>query len=412
LPKQPWTKVGLLTSNRDFRNFWLGRAFSATGDGAAALALLVYVQDRSGSGAAVGALLLAQTVPRVALGPVAGAIADRMDQRQVMIGSDLAQAVLFTAIALTTPPFWILLILITAATVAATAFSPAGSASLPELVDKKDLASANAWLGTAFNLQLVFGPLLGGLLVATIGIQGALAANVLSFVLSGVLIRRLPALPPATEGAARKSLFEESWDGVLLAWRHRMARIVLVSLTLTVSFAALDDVALVFLAREVLDVGAAGFSVMASAYGVGMFAIALLLTRVSHRFKSTSTYIVGMLLTGIGAVITGFAPNLAAGVAGQGIAGSGNGTQNIATQTLVQQSVPRAQRGRAFGAITSGAFLGGTLARGIGGPLLDATSPRVLFLIGGVGVIVTTLATSMSVSRVDRIPRDTNGSPP
>jgi MFS family permease len=386
----------------------LGRALSTTGDGAAALALLVYVQEGTGSGAAVSALLLAQTVPRFALGPVAGAVADRLEQRRLMIVSDLAQALLFAIVALALPPFWVILLLVTGATVAATVFAPAGSASLPELVDADDLPPANAWLGTAFNLQLVFGPLLGGVLVATVGIQGALTANVVSFVLSAFLISRLPILPP-TEGAGDNSLLKQTMEGLRYTSSHKVARLVVLSLTFTVAFAALDDVALVFLAREVLRTGAAGFGVMASAYGIGMFTVALALTRASQRFKSTTVYLGGMLMTGVGGLATGVAPALAIGASGQALAGVGNGAQNVAKETLIQQTVPKGQLGRVFGTVTSGAFLGGTLARGIGGPLIEATSPRALFLIGGSGVILTTLVTKLALAQLNPTPPDNKG---
>jgi MFS family permease len=392
---------GLLVRNPVFRRFWLGRALSNTGDGAAALALLVYVQEGTSSGSAVSALLLAQTVPRFALGPIAGAIADRFEQRRVMIVSDIAQALLFAVVAFALPPFSVvLLLLVTGATVAATVFGPAGAASLPELVDADDLPPANAWLGTAFNLQLVFGPLLGGVLVAMVGIQGALTANVVSFVLSAILISRLPVLPP-TEGAGDNSLLKQTIEGLRYTSSHKVARLVVLSLTFTVAFAALDDVALVFLAREVLHVGAAGFGVMASAYGIGMFTVALALTRFSQRFKSRSIYLGGMLMTGVGGLATGVAPALAIGASGQALAGVGNGAQNVATETLIQQTIPKGQLGRVFGTVTSGAFLGGTLARGFGGPLIEATSPRALFLIGGSGVILTTLLTTLAFAQLD-----------
>jgi len=399
---------GLLVRNPVFRKFWLGRALSNTGDGAAALALLVYVQEGTGSGSAVSALLLAQTVPRFALGPIAGAVADRIEQRRLMIVSDLAQALPFAIIALALPPFWVILLLVTGATVAATVFGPAGSASLPELVDADDLPPANAWLGTAFNLQLVFGPLLGGVLVATVGIQGALVANVVSFALSAFLISRLPALPPS-EGAGDESLLEQTREGLRYAWSHRIARLVVLSLTFTVAFAAVDDVALVFLAREVLHVGAAGFGIMASAYGIGMFTVALVLTRVAQHFKSTSVYLGGMLMTGVGGLATGVAPALPIGTSGQALAGVGNGAHNVATETLIQQTVPKGQLGRVFGTVASGAFLGGTLARGIGGPLIEATSPRALFIIGGSGVILTTLLTTLALARIDPSSADNEG---
>ena len=70
--------------------------------------------------------------------------------------------------------------------------------------------------------------------------------------------------------------------------------------------------------------------------------------------------------------------------------GFGNGLENIAADTLIQQAVPREMLGRVFGLVTTAAFGGSTLAYAAGGPLLDLTSPRTVFLIAGAGILVVT----------------------
>jgi MFS family permease len=74
-------------------------------------------------------------------------------------------------------------------------------------------------------------------------------------------------------------------------------------------------------------------------------------------------------------------------VTAQAIGGAGNGADNVASDTLVQRSVPRAMLGRVFGATSMAAYVGAGIAYAAGGPLLDATSPRFVFLVAGVGVL-------------------------
>ena len=64
------------------------------------------------------------------------------------------------------------------------------------MVDEEELLSANAWLGTALNMQVAIGPLLGGLFVATLGIRGALAVDAASFLLSAALLGLLAGRTP------------------------------------------------------------------------------------------------------------------------------------------------------------------------------------------------------------------------
>jgi hypothetical protein len=77
--------------------------------------------------------------------------------------------------------------------------------------------------------------------------------------------------------------------------------------------------------------------------------------------------------------------------AAQAVAGCGNGLEVVATDTLVQRSVDRSHRGRVFGVVSAATLLGGAIARGLGGVLLDLTSAGATFVIGGVGVLPVTL---------------------
>jgi MFS family permease len=277
----PETSRWLLRREPRFARLWAAKAVSHLGDGAALVALVVYVQQIQGRGVAVSALLLAGTLPTL-LGPLAGALVDRVEQRRLMLGALAGQAVLYGAMAAVLPSFPVLLVLVAAASLLATVFAPAGRSVVPSLVPPTDLVRANSWMGMALTFQGTIGPAVGGVL-----------------------------------------------------------------------FAAVDDVALVFLAREDLHAGAVGFGVLVSLYGIG-FALA------------------------------------------QAVAGSGNGLEVVATDTLVQRSVPRSHRGRVFGVVSAATLLGGAIARGLGGVLVDLTSARATFVIGGSGVLLVTLGAGCS----------------
>jgi MFS family permease len=83
----------------------------------------------------------------------------------------------------------------------------------------------------------------------------------------------------------------------------------------------------------------------------------------------------------------------------QTVAGSGNGLDNVAVDTLVQRTVPRRRMGRVFGVVSTAALLGGATARGLGGIVVDLTSVRTTFVIGGVGVLVSTAVAGVMLAR-------------
>jgi MFS family permease len=385
----PGTSRWLLRREPRFARLWAAKAVSHAGDGAALVALVVYVQQTQRMGVAVSALLLAETLPTL-LGPMAGALVDRVEQRRLMLGAQVGQAVLYGAMAAVLPPFPVLLVLVAAASLLATVFAPAGRSVVPILVPPGDLVRANSWMGMALTLQGTIGPAVGGVLVAGAGIRGALWGNALSFAISAALVGGLPALPPQAADTQRVGLLKGTWEGLRYALGHPVARVLVIGLGFGVMFAAVDDVALVFLAREDLRAGGLGYGILVSVYGLGLAlgSLALMRTRASG---AAAGFTFGLLLTGAGGLLTGLAPVLGLAAVAQAVAGSGNGLEVVATDTLVQRSVPRSHRGRVFGVVSAATLLGGAIARGLGGVLLDLTSARATFVIGGAGVLLVTL---------------------
>jgi MFS family permease len=389
-----------LRSSRAFRRLWIARTLSHVGDGIAVVALVLLVQGSQRTGVAVGALLLASSLPRF-LGPFAGVVADRIQQRALMVGCDLGNAAVFLVIAGLEPSFPWLLGLVAASALLDTLFAPAGRSAIPALVEPEDLLQANAWMGTSLNLQVAVGTLLGGALVAGLGARGALAANALSFLLSAALLTGLPPLRTLQEGE-RRGFLAVGTAGLAYAWRTPAVRALVLALFLGVAFAAVDNVALVFLVRETLGGGPLAFGVVTAAYGVGMLAASIGLSWRRATVAAGALLLVGWSASGAGTVLTGLAPLLAVAAVAQAVAGFGNGLENVAGDTLIQQVVPRAMLGRVFGLVATAGFGGSTLAYAAGGFVLDLTSVRTVFLIGGTGVLVVTAFLWVSLRRAGR----------
>jgi MFS family permease len=379
----------LLRTNASFRRLFLARAASFTGDGAALVALLLYVKSTQQSGTAVGGLLLAMSLPRV-IGPMAGALADRMDRRTLMVACDLGQAAVFALIALVLPPYPVLLVLVVISATLTTAFEPASRSAMPALVESRDLPSANALLGTAFNLQIAVGPLLGGALVSGLGVRGAISANALSFMISAAFLLRLPPQIPTVEGE-RERLLADTKAGLAFVRGHAVAKAIVVTLFVGVSFAALDNVALVFLARDSLRASEFGFGALNASFGIGMILASLLMLRFAMRVPPRALFLAGWAISAAGTLATGLAPVLLIAIGFQVLAGSGNGLDNIARDTLIQRTVPGAMLGRVYGLTGTAAFLSSGLAYAAGGVLLDFMSARTVFVIAGAGTFAAVL---------------------
>ena len=392
-----------IRTSRPFRRLFLARLVSHVGDGIALTALVLLVQDERGTGTSVGVLLLATAIPHF-LGPLAGVVVDRAEQRSLMIACDLGQAAIFATIAWLDPSFPALVGLVALASGLDTLFAPAGRSALPALVRPEQLMRANAWIGMSLNIQVAVGPIIGGLLVTLFGggaagARGALAANALSFVLSAVFLLGLPKLRAPADGEEARGFLAVGGEGLRFAWRNRVVRTLIVALFVGVAFAGLDDVALVFLVRERLGGSALAYGLVTGAYGVGMLLGSLGLTWKGTAAAAGTVFLLGWVASGVGAVLTGIAPILALVAVGQAVAGVGNAVDVVAMDTLVQQAAPREMLGRVFGLVGTAAPAGHAIAFAAGGFLVDAFGPRNVFLIAGFGVLVVLMPVMLVLRR-------------
>ncbi|NMO49774.1 MFS transporter [Actinoplanes sp. TBRC 11911] len=372
--------------NAAFHRYWTARLVSYAGDQIARTALLVAVFDRYG-GTAVGFLLIAATVPRL-FGPALGALADRYDQRRIIVVCDLSQAVLYTAIALLSPSLPVLLALVAAASVAATTFTPAGRSLLPDLVGRDRLGEANARLAVGVNTGLAAGPALGGVLLSVAGLTPTLLLDVLSFLVSAALVAGLR--PLARRGATTaQPLRAVLRDGLGVVRTNQVVRAVAFGFLLMVTFAALDNVALVPLVQDGLGAGPVAVGLLTSAYGVGMVAGPLLIARRADRVRIDLILYASLLAIGTGTILTGLSFAVVAAVAAQALAGAGAGWHNVAADTLVQRHVPADRLGTVFGTIYFFPYAAEMLAYVAGAALLGAVGGRWLLVISGLGVTAT-----------------------
>jgi MFS family permease len=389
--------LALLRRRPRFRALWAAVALSYIGSGAANTALTLYVQQTRGTGTAVAAFLIASQAPRL-LGPLAGGIADRVDLRTLMVGCDLGQAALFALVA-TLPSFGVIIALTALATVLQTSYSPARTAMVPNLVEPDELIPANALLGSATNLYVAVGPLVGGLLFAAVGPSAGLLVNAATFLGSAALSRALPPTPPPA-GAEPESLLASAGTSARFVWANKILRALAINMFLLVAFIAVDNVALVFLVRETLGGSALVYGVIEAVFGAGMLAGTFwILHGRGGRWTATRLYVFASGLSVAGSFGGAIAPDLPILGGFEAVAGAGNGIEVVAMETIIQQQVPRGMVGRVSGFISSAAALGLGVSMGLGGLLVDATSPRFAFLVAAIGGTLSLAAVAPTLLR-------------
>jgi len=179
--------LGALRS-RPYAMIWIGQTISNVGDWIFNIALAWQVLLMTHSGTAMGIVLIVTMIPRLAFILIGGVTADRLPRRLIILWSDGGRGLIVLLISILgftgLLQFWHLLIEALIFGVVDGFFNPAILAITPDLVEKDDLASANALVSFSNNIAQLLGPLLGAALIALISPMGAFAANALSFFLS------------------------------------------------------------------------------------------------------------------------------------------------------------------------------------------------------------------------------------
>ena len=190
-----WTSAG----GPVVRRLSAGLLLSRTGDQLTTIALLWFVLDLTGSGVAVGLVLLCAGLPPVVTGPLLGRLLDRWPLRRVLIADNLLRAALIGAIPLLHWLDRLNMPLIYGLSLAAGALLPATDVGvrvvLPQLVDEPELEPANAMLSIGDQVSALVGPAAGGVLVGLVGAPPVLLLDAASFLAMATLVRSLPDTP-------------------------------------------------------------------------------------------------------------------------------------------------------------------------------------------------------------------------
>jgi MFS family permease len=382
--------VSLLVKERDFRLIVIAMGLSSLGDVLAAVALTIRVHDLTGSGLAVAALLLADLAAHVVFAPWAGMLVDRVETVRVLAAVSLGQAAVAVALAFThSVPLLIVLLFLLGA--GATVVTPAVLALLPKVVGKGQTTPANASLEIARYAGATAGPVVAGVLAGTLGTGAALLADAGSFAALAIAaaalrVRRPPDDVGAGEGAA--GLWRgKAREGFSFLWREPVLRLAAVILTITVVFAVMDNVALVFFAKDTLEAGDGGYGTLVSVWTAGMVAGIFLVARRLGTQALAPGVILADASTGVAVLAAAAWPVFPLAVGLFVVGGAGNGIGNVARRSLIHHRTPDRLHGRVFAANAALLSSGQIAAVALGGILVEAIGPRGTLLLAGAGTV-------------------------
>ena len=375
----------------------LARLISIAGGAAAYTALMFTIFRETHSAAWLSAAALATFGAEGFFGPFVGALGDRFDRRRVMIASDIAGAACFGAMALTRQP-GPLLVLACLSAIVETPFFAASIAAVPNLVGPDLIGWANGRLTASRNLGIALGPVVGGLLLARLGVGRVFAINALTFLVSAAIVATVRGRFHEQDQSARGRL------GIRAGFSHLLRTPTLMAVTLAWNVSAIGfgfgivaDVPL----AEKFGVGAVGFGLIVTCWGGGSV-VGSLAGRLTDR-REIKALVLGLVVTAVTGLAIGVSPLFALILVAILVMGMGDALAEVATRGIQQRHTPDALRSRVSAASEGLVNLTMAVSFALGGVVVSALGPQPAYAFGGVsaglGAIVLVLVVRRSAPR-------------
>lgn len=177
--------------NKNFIIVVIGQIISLFGNAIQRFCMSLYILDLTGSAAVFSTILAVSTVPYILFAPIAGLLADTINRKKIMVYLDFFSAALMFAYSIIIiggrDNTVIVTVVMFMLSIIYTLYSPSVIASIPQIVEKDKLASANGIIQQVASVVNIVGPIVAGLLYSFVGIKVVVVLNAISFLLAAIL---------------------------------------------------------------------------------------------------------------------------------------------------------------------------------------------------------------------------------
>jgi MFS family permease len=389
------------------RRFFAAHAQSSLGSGIAMVGLPLLAYQQFHSPWALTGVLLPELLPAVALGPLLGALADRLPRRTCMVAADALRCVAFVFLALV-PSLPLMVASALLAGIGTALFNPAALASLPAIAPGERRPAAMSLFAALDDLGLTVGPALAGAMLLVFSPHTLMGFNAGTFLISALMLSTLPlSVRPVR---VKLSLFSAVISGSREIIARPGVRTLLISSTVAVLCVGMVNVGEVVLAQELLDVGGSGLAALVTAAGVGTVVGSAVGARTRMSWQWRRAYLLGLSCMAADLVLCAVAPYFALLLVTFALGGFGNGLALVHDRLLLSHAVPETLHGRLFAlhkAFTSAAFALSFIVAGI---LITSFGVQAMFLVAGLSLIVIILVVRPRLRQL--WPKPTEGQEP
>jgi MFS family permease len=370
-----------------FRRYYLGQIASASGTFLQQTATGWLVLELTGSASALGLVLAVGGLPSLLLGPLGGTLADRVDNRRLLLITQTLFGLLAAALWLIAATGHMNVALIIAINIAEGFVqiidSPARQAFVSQLVPTEDLASAISLNGVVMNSARVVGPAVAGLLIVTVGTTPCFAVNAASYVLVIIALLTVTPLAAKLRSAGTHSGIR---DALHYVRRHEQLRLPLLMMAGVGLLSFNFGVVLPLLARGTFHGNGGTYGLLSTMLSIGSVAGSLGVGRVRHPRR---VYLLAAVIAfGLCLVMTAVAPTVPLACVALLLTGLSGFTFVTMASTTLQLHADPAFRGRVM-ALWVFVYIGTTpLGSIVAGWLSSAAGPRSALWVGAAACAV------------------------
>jgi MFS family permease len=386
----------------DFRFLFTGESISVLGDHFHFVALAWLTLQLTGSGLALGGVLMVAAIPRAIFMLLGGALSDRWSPRSLMLYSNAIRAVLVGIVAFLVltdqAQLWQLFVMAGIFGVVDALFYPAVSAILPMLVDEPTLPPANALMQGSQQFAGLIGPALAGVVVALVQTGPAFVFDAISFAIATVALffvvggRRAPK--PAEDGGSETapSVLSTIRAGFGYAWSDPAVRsLILLTAAFNFAFTGPLSVGLPYMADHTLGGGSATFGILLSAFGAGALVGAVMAGSIARVPRLGLVVLLIAIGLGLGLGLLGVAPSVAIAFGLLATMGIGAGFINVHVVSWLQGRTAADMRGRVMSMLMLGSIGLAPFSYALAGLIVDVGPVPLMFGAAGAIVIVASL---------------------
>lgn len=357
--------------NSDFWKYWTGQTLSNLGSSITVFALPLLVYKLTGSALDLGIATAATFLPYLLFGLILGAWTDRVDRKRMMIGTDIARALvvasvpLLAALGLLTI-WWIYLVAFVHATLR-ICFDAGEFAAIPSLVNRDDLVTANGRIQASYSAASIVGPLLAGVLVIRVPLPVLMLIDGFSFLLSAFSLALIRISFNSGEKRAPTSIRTDVVEGLRYVLSHPVLRNISIMMALVNFVGSTTYAQLILFAKVRLQASDVQASLLYSAGSLGVVILSLAAGQLRRRWSFSTVALGALMLEGALTAVFAFMHWYWVAIALWTLIGGLGILFNINTGSLRQAIVPNHMLGRvisiasvlAWSAIPLGSLLGG-----------------------------------------------------